>query len=89
MRISHQFFLDKDDLFQQRGQRSTLHFETPLVSFQVECCPSDWFNPQCDFQSFDAWMTKVSDKIEKTEWEGILGETKHKIYDPKKQANGS
>jgi len=71
----------KDDLFQQRGHWSTLHIETPLVSLQVEYRRSDWFDPKCDFQSLDAWMTKVSDKMEQTDWAGILGETKYKVYD--------
>mmetsp|Transcript_18315 Transcript_18315/g.27128 ORF Transcript_18315/g.27128 Transcript_18315/m.27128 type:complete len:105 (+) Transcript_18315:488-802(+) len=55
------------NLFQQPGQWSTLHVETPLVSFHIEYRRSDWFERKCDFQSLDAWMTNVSDTFEKTE----------------------
>eukprot|EP00547_Thalassionema_nitzschioides_P007125 CAMPEP_0194213942 /NCGR_PEP_ID=MMETSP0156-20130528/14882_1 /TAXON_ID=33649 /ORGANISM="Thalassionema nitzschioides, Strain L26-B" /LENGTH=981 /DNA_ID=CAMNT_0038942091 /DNA_START=51 /DNA_END=2996 /DNA_ORIENTATION=+ len=71
----------RNDLFQQRGQWSTIYIETPLVSFHVEYRRSDWFHKKCDFQSLDAWMTTVSKTLEEQpEWQGILGETKHKIY---------
>eukprot|EP00547_Thalassionema_nitzschioides_P017286 CAMPEP_0194249430 /NCGR_PEP_ID=MMETSP0158-20130606/20457_1 /TAXON_ID=33649 /ORGANISM="Thalassionema nitzschioides, Strain L26-B" /LENGTH=568 /DNA_ID=CAMNT_0038985947 /DNA_START=392 /DNA_END=2098 /DNA_ORIENTATION=+ len=74
--------LSKNDVFQQKGHWSTLYIETEQVSFHVEYRRSDWFQPACDFQSLDAWMTKVSDEMESTsEWSGILGETKYKIYD--------
>lgn len=73
--------LENDDLFEQRGHWSTLYVETPLVSFHVEYRRSDWFHRKCDFQSLDAWMTTVSERVEKSKWNGILGETKHKIFD--------
>merc|ERR1712226_511550 len=74
-RVSH------NDLFQQKGHWSTLYIETDVVSFHIEYRRSDWVNPKCDFQSLDAWMTKVDGKMEKVKWNGILGETKEKIYD--------
>lgn len=70
-----------DDLFQQKGEWSTVYVETPVASFHVEYRRSDIYDRKCDFQSLDAWMTKVSDKMEKEEWAGILGETKYKVYD--------
>jgi len=73
--------VNNNDLFQQKGHWSTLHIDTDVASFHVEYRRSDWFNRRCDFQSLDAWMTKVEGKMEKVEWNGILGETKKKIYD--------
>lgn len=70
-----------NDLFDQKGHWSTLYIETDVVSFHIEYRRSDWVNPKCDFQSLDAWMTKVDGKMEKVEWNGILGETKEKKYD--------
>jgi len=75
---------EKDDLFSQGGLWSTIYIETPLVSFHIEYRQS---NPEkmdraCDFQSLDAWMSKVSNKLDNQEWNGILGETKKMIYDP-------
>jgi len=74
--------VENNDLFQQRGHWSTVYIETSLVSFHIEYRRSDFFNPDCDFQSLDAWMTKVDPKLEQSgDWNGILGETKHKIFD--------
>jgi len=73
--------LESDNLFEQRGHWSTLYVETPLVSFHIEYRRSDWFHRKCDFQSLDAWITTLSERLEKNEWNGILGETKHKIFD--------
>lgn len=73
--------LKNNDLFNQKGHWSTLYIETDLVSFHVEYRRSDWHNRQCDFQSLDAWMTKVSATLDHVEWDGILGETKYKVYD--------
>jgi len=73
--------VNKNDLFQQRGLWSTIYVETPMVSFHIEYRRSDWFDHKCDFQSLDAWMTSVDKAMDKTEWHGILGETKHRIYD--------
>lgn len=73
--------IKNDDLFQQKGQWSTLYIETNHVAFHVEYRRSDWYHRKCDFQSLDAWMTKVSDIINDAEWDGILGETRYTIYD--------
>lgn len=73
--------VSSDDLFQQKGHWSTIYVETPQVSFHIEYRRSNSYNPQCDFQSLDAWMTKVLDRVENTEWNGILGETRNKVYD--------
>jgi len=75
---------EKEDLFNQRGLWSTIYIENPNASFHIEFRQS---NPEkldrvCDFQSLDAWMTKVSDELEIQEWNGVLGETKKAIYDP-------
>jgi len=70
-----------NDLFQQKGQWSTLYIETELVSFHIEYRRSDFYDRQCDFQALDAWMTKVSSTVETEQWSGILGETKYKVYD--------
>jgi len=69
------------DLFQQRGEWSTIYIQGPFASLHIEYRQSDWFNPTCRFQSLDSWMTTVSARLEKTEWHGILGETKNKVYD--------
>jgi len=66
-------------LFQQGGKWSTIYVETALVSFRFEYRRSDWFDRKCDFQSIDAWMTKVSESLDKKEWNGILGETYSKL----------
>jgi len=73
----------KDDLFQQKGYWSSLHVQTPAVSFHIEYRQSndDKFDRPCDFQSLDAWIVTVSKDSAKQEWQGILGETKQKIYD--------
>ena len=74
----------KNDLFQQQGHWASLYIETPLVSFHVEYRRSNLdidVENQCNFQSLDAWMTTVSDTLEREDWKGILGETKSKLYD--------
>eukprot|EP00548_Thalassiothrix_antarctica_P004985 CAMPEP_0194132130 /NCGR_PEP_ID=MMETSP0152-20130528/2672_1 /TAXON_ID=1049557 /ORGANISM="Thalassiothrix antarctica, Strain L6-D1" /LENGTH=373 /DNA_ID=CAMNT_0038827077 /DNA_START=155 /DNA_END=1276 /DNA_ORIENTATION=- len=75
---------EKEDLFNQRGLWSTIYVETPNASFHIEFRQS---NPEkldrvCDFQSLDAWMTKVSDELENQEWSGVLGKTKRAKYHP-------
>mmetsp|Transcript_21127 Transcript_21127/g.31314 ORF Transcript_21127/g.31314 Transcript_21127/m.31314 type:complete len:515 (-) Transcript_21127:156-1700(-) len=70
-----------NDLFDQKGHWSTIYVETPEVSFHIEYRRSDWFDPKCDYQSLDAWMTKVTKKMDKEDWGGVLGETKVKIFD--------
>eukprot|EP00547_Thalassionema_nitzschioides_P000816 CAMPEP_0194200194 /NCGR_PEP_ID=MMETSP0156-20130528/905_1 /TAXON_ID=33649 /ORGANISM="Thalassionema nitzschioides, Strain L26-B" /LENGTH=1201 /DNA_ID=CAMNT_0038925161 /DNA_START=53 /DNA_END=3658 /DNA_ORIENTATION=+ len=72
--------LIKNDLFEQQGRWSTIYVEGPLVSFHIEYRQSDWFDRKCDFQSLDAWMSTVSPKLQKTDWNGILGETKQKKF---------
>jgi len=75
---------EKDDLFKQRGLWSTIYIETPLAAFHIEYRQSnpDRVDRVCDFQSLDAWVSKVSDELESQEWNGILGETRKVIYDP-------
>mmetsp|Transcript_12332 Transcript_12332/g.18941 ORF Transcript_12332/g.18941 Transcript_12332/m.18941 type:complete len:495 (+) Transcript_12332:109-1593(+) len=70
---------ERGDLFEQKGEWSTLYIDTPLVSFHVEYRRSDMEglqNIDCEFQSLDAWMRTVSPELQAQDWEGILGETK-------------
>merc|ERR1711933_370374 len=58
-----------------------VHGETPKVSLHVEYRRNNIdrdVEGQCDFQSLDAWMTRVSKDLFEGEWNGILGETRNK-----------
>eukprot|EP00548_Thalassiothrix_antarctica_P005808 CAMPEP_0194146454 /NCGR_PEP_ID=MMETSP0152-20130528/20601_1 /TAXON_ID=1049557 /ORGANISM="Thalassiothrix antarctica, Strain L6-D1" /LENGTH=469 /DNA_ID=CAMNT_0038846979 /DNA_START=152 /DNA_END=1561 /DNA_ORIENTATION=+ len=69
-----------NDLFLQKGEWSTIHIETPdTVSLHIEYRRNNLqreVEGQCNFQSLDAWMTRVSKEIHDEEWNGILGETR-------------
>jgi len=71
----------KNDLFMQKGQWSTIHIESPEISFHVEYRRNNLdhdVDGQCNFQSLDAWMTRVSKVLYGEKWNGILGETRNK-----------
>jgi len=71
----------KNDLFMQKGQWSTIHVESPEISFHVEYRRGNLnrdVDGQCNFQSLDAWMTRVSKVLYGENWNGILGETRNK-----------
>jgi len=66
------------DLFSQEGGWSTIHIETPTISFHVEYHQD---RGNCNSHSIDAWISKISPVLLKDEWQGVLGETrKPKFY---------
>ena len=70
------------DLFEQRGDWSTIHVITSLVSFHIEYRQS---NDKCGFHNIDAWISSVSPRLVSEEWHGIIGETRY----PSVDANGN
>ena len=69
-----------DDLFLQPGGWSSIDIETPLASFHAEYrqnLPDENVAGSCHSHNIDAWMSKVSPKLESQKWRGILGETRH------------
>jgi len=79
---------NRNDLFRQKGLWSSLYIETHSVSFHIEYRQSNPDVPiekQCNFQSLDAWMTTVSENLDEQSWQGILGETKERIYNKQGQ----
>jgi len=69
-----------DDLFLQNGHWTTIHIETPLVSFHVEYRKSR--DVDCMSHSLDAWITRVSPEFEAEQWNGIMGETRFPEFYP-------
>mmetsp|Transcript_13363 Transcript_13363/g.19281 ORF Transcript_13363/g.19281 Transcript_13363/m.19281 type:complete len:1055 (+) Transcript_13363:113-3277(+) len=72
------------DLFVQPGGWSTIHIETPLVSFHIEYRQNAIVDQElggCDFHSIDSWMTEVSPAFQDQEWQGILGDTRNPVFD--------
>uniref|UniRef100_A0A7S4JTY2 VWFD domain-containing protein n=1 Tax=Odontella aurita TaxID=265563 RepID=A0A7S4JTY2_9STRA len=70
-----------DDLFRQAGSWTTVHVETPLVSFHIEYRQNARTRGDpttCFSHSIDAWMAEISPKLRSEEWRGILGETRYK-----------
>merc|ERR1711937_640676 len=73
--------LEKNDVFLQKGQWSTMHIETPEISLHIEYRRDNMnrdVEGQCNYQSLDGWMTRVSKELHVEEWNGILGETRGK-----------
>jgi len=71
--------LERNDLFLQDGEWSTIHIETPAVSLHLEYRRNNAHKKvdgQCQFQSLDSWMTNVSPSLHNDVWNGILGETR-------------
>jgi len=68
-----------DDLFLQRGRWSTIHIETPLVTFHVEY-RQNIASGNCLSHNVDAWMAETSSELSSETWKGILGETRRPKY---------
>ena len=76
---------DEDNLFDQEGEWSSVHIDTPHVSFHVELRQSrqsEGSGASCRYSSLDVWITKISQYLMKDQlWRGILGETREVKYD--------
>lgn len=81
---------NEGNLFDQQGDWSSVHIDTPHVSFHVELRqnrqPEDTSNgasSPCQYASLDIWITKISPYLMESagDWRGILGETREIKYD--------
>ena len=81
---------NEGNLFDQQGEWSSVHIDTPHISFHVELRqnrqPENTRNgasSSCQYASLDVWITKISPYLMESagDWRGILGETRVKKYD--------
>jgi len=67
------------DLFSQNGGWSTIHIETPTLSFHVEYRQD---KDNCYSHTIDAYISEVSPVLLEGEWQGVLGETRNPKFYP-------
>jgi len=67
------------DLFSQEGGWSTIHIETPAISFHVEYRQDE---ENCYSHSIDAYISQVASVYLEEEWQGVLGETREPKFYP-------
>ena len=64
---------ERNDLFHQSGEWSTIIVKTDSISFHVEYKQE---HRRCNAHTVDVWISSVSPALYDEEWEGIIGETK-------------
>ena len=64
---------ERNDLFQQPGEWSTIIVKTDRVALHIEYKQE---HHRCDAHTVDVWISSISPELYDEDWEGVIGETK-------------